>query len=77
MIGRGCIYDDLQIEEIRELWVLGDEVLRIREGLRTIIVVVSYNPKEALYLTDRLIVLSTCPCAPAAALIPSPVLTIW
>lgn len=47
---------------------LEDEVLRIREGLKTTILVVSHNPEEAVYLADRIIVLSARPATVAATI---------
>jgi ABC-type nitrate/sulfonate/bicarbonate transport system ATPase subunit len=40
---------------------LEDEVLRIREELKTTILLVSHNPEEAVYLADRIVVLSQRP----------------
>jgi NitT/TauT family transport system ATP-binding protein len=40
---------------------LEDEVLRIRDELKTTILLVSHNPEEAVYLADRIIVLSQRP----------------
>lgn len=40
---------------------LEDEVLRIRQELKTTILLVSHNPEEAVYLADRIVVLSQRP----------------
>jgi ABC-type nitrate/sulfonate/bicarbonate transport system ATPase subunit len=40
---------------------LEDEVLRIRDTFHTTILLVSHNPEEVVYLTDRIIVLSERP----------------
>lgn len=45
---------------------LEDEVLRIRTSLKTTFLVVSHNPEEAVYLADRIIVLSARPAGIAA-----------
>ena len=47
---------------------LEDEVLRIRQELKTTILVVSHNPEEAVYLADRIIVLSARPATVAATI---------
>jgi NitT/TauT family transport system ATP-binding protein len=40
---------------------LEDEVLRIRQELKTTILFVSHNPEEAVYLADRIVILSQRP----------------
>lgn len=45
---------------------LEDEVLRIRTTLETTFLIVSHNPEEAVYLADRIIVLSPRPGRVAA-----------
>jgi NitT/TauT family transport system ATP-binding protein len=45
---------------------LEDEILRIRDTLKTTFLIVSHNPEEAVYLADRIIVLSKRPAAIAA-----------
>ena len=40
---------------------LEDEVLRIRQVMKTTILLVTHNPEEAVYLADRIIVLSKRP----------------
>jgi len=40
---------------------LEDEILRIRQELKTTILFVSHNPEEAVYLADRIVVLSQRP----------------
>lgn len=40
---------------------LEDEVLRIRTELKTTIVLVTHNPEEAVYLADRIVILSQRP----------------
>ena len=40
---------------------LEDEVLRIRQDLKTTILMVTHNPEEAAYLADRIIILSGRP----------------
>lgn len=40
---------------------LEDEVLRIRKDLETTILMVSHNPEEAVYLADRIVILSARP----------------
>ncbi|PKL65649.1 MAG: sulfonate ABC transporter ATP-binding protein [Methanomicrobiales archaeon HGW-Methanomicrobiales-3] len=45
---------------------LEDEVLRIRSDLKTTFLIVSHNPEEAVYLADRIIVLSPRPARVAA-----------
>jgi ABC-type nitrate/sulfonate/bicarbonate transport system ATPase subunit len=40
---------------------LEDEILRIRQELRTTILMVTHNPEEAVYVADRIIVLSERP----------------
>ncbi|MFA4860034.1 ABC transporter ATP-binding protein [Methanoregula sp.] len=47
---------------------LEDEVMRIREDLRTTILLVTHNPTEAIYLADRIIVLSARPAVVAGIL---------
>jgi len=47
---------------------LEDEVLRIREDLRTTIILVTHNPTEAIYLADRIIILSARPAVVAGIL---------
>jgi NitT/TauT family transport system ATP-binding protein len=45
---------------------LEDEILRIRTTLDTTFLIVSHNPEEAVYLSDRIIVLSKRPAEIAA-----------
>jgi ABC-type nitrate/sulfonate/bicarbonate transport system ATPase subunit len=40
---------------------LEDEILRIRESLNTTFLIVSHNPEEAVYIADRVIILSERP----------------
>jgi len=40
---------------------LEDEVLRIRQELKTTIIIVTHNPEEAVYLADRIVILSERP----------------
>jgi NitT/TauT family transport system ATP-binding protein len=40
---------------------LEDEILRIREELKTTILMVTHNPEEAVYVADRIVVLSGRP----------------
>ena len=40
---------------------LEDEVLRIRTELKTTIILVTHNPEEAVYLADRIVILSQRP----------------
>jgi len=40
---------------------LEDEVLRIRTELKTTIILVTHNPEEAVYLADRIVILSERP----------------
>lgn len=47
---------------------LEDEVLRIRQQLKTTILCVSHNPEEAVYLADRIIILSQRPAGISAIL---------
>jgi len=47
---------------------LEDEVLRIRREMKTTIVMVTHNPEEAVYLADRIIILSKRPSAVAVIL---------
>jgi ABC-type nitrate/sulfonate/bicarbonate transport system ATPase subunit len=42
----------------RELW---DEVLRIRDTLQTTFFIVTHNPEEAVFLADRIVILSPRP----------------
>jgi NitT/TauT family transport system ATP-binding protein len=48
---------------------LEDEVLRIRQEMKTTILLVTHNPEEAVYLADRIIILSPRPSV-VAAIIP-------
>jgi NitT/TauT family transport system ATP-binding protein len=47
---------------------LEDEVLRIRQDLKTTILMVTHNPEEAVYLADRIVILSGRPGVVAAIL---------
>ncbi|WP_321505768.1 ABC transporter ATP-binding protein [uncultured Methanoregula sp.] len=40
---------------------LEDEVLRIRQAMKTTILLVTHNPEEAVYLADRIVILSKRP----------------
>jgi ABC-type nitrate/sulfonate/bicarbonate transport system ATPase subunit len=40
---------------------LEDEILRIRQELKTTILMVTHNPEEAVYVADRIIILSERP----------------
>jgi ABC-type nitrate/sulfonate/bicarbonate transport system ATPase subunit len=40
---------------------LEDEILRIRRELKTTILMVTHNPEEAVYVADRIVVLSERP----------------
>jgi len=40
---------------------LEDEVIRIRDGMKTTIIMVTHNPEEAVYIADRIIILSERP----------------
>ena len=37
---------------------LEDEVLRIQHKMKTTILLVTHNPEEAVYLTERIVILS-------------------
>jgi ABC-type nitrate/sulfonate/bicarbonate transport system ATPase subunit len=40
---------------------LEDEVLRVRDEMKTTILLVTHNPEEAVYLADRIVILSERP----------------
>lgn len=47
---------------------LEDEVLRIRQEMKTTILLVTHNPEEAVYLADRIVILSGRPAVVSAIL---------
>jgi ABC-type nitrate/sulfonate/bicarbonate transport system ATPase subunit len=40
---------------------LEDEILRIRQELKTTILIVTHNPEEAVYVADRIVIFSERP----------------